>query len=72
MGNFFDCIRTGRTPLSDILSQNCAANLCHLGNIAQRLGRKLKWDPEKERFVDDDEANRWLSRPQRKGYAIET
>ena len=36
-----------------------------------RLGRKLAWDPEKEAFVGDDEANTWLSRPQRKGYEIE-
>jgi myo-inositol 2-dehydrogenase / D-chiro-inositol 1-dehydrogenase len=70
VGNFFDCVRSRQTPLSDIGSQNRAANLCHLGNIAQRLGRKLRWDPVQELFVDDEEANRLLSRPQRKGYEI--
>ena len=41
------------------------ASLCHLGNIAIQLMRKLEWDPEKETFVGDDEANRMLSRPMR-------
>jgi myo-inositol 2-dehydrogenase / D-chiro-inositol 1-dehydrogenase len=44
---------------------------CHLGNISIRLGRKLKWDPRREQFVGDDEANAWLRRPQRKPYQIE-
>ncbi len=68
--NFFDCVRTRQPPLSDPLSQNGAANVCHICNIAQYLGRKLRWDPEKELFIDDDEANRLLGRPQRKGYEI--
>jgi hypothetical protein len=33
------------------------ASVCHLNNIAMRLGRKLKWDPVKEQFADDSEAN---------------
>ena len=37
----------------------------HLGNIAMALGRKLKWDPEKEEFVGDERANALLSRPYR-------
>ncbi len=68
MGNFFDCVRTRNTPVSDVVSQHRSATTCHLGNIAMHLGRPLRWDPERERFVDDDEANRWLSRPQRAGY----
>ncbi len=68
--NFFHCVRTRQTPISDILSQNCAANVCHIANIAQHLGRKLRWDPENEVFLDDDQANSLLSRPQRKGYEI--
>ncbi|MDY0170250.1 MAG: Gfo/Idh/MocA family oxidoreductase [Thermoguttaceae bacterium] len=69
-GNFFDCVRSRQTPISDILSQNRAANLCHIANIAQRLGRKLRWDPEQEVFAGDDEANALLRRPQRKGFEI--
>jgi hypothetical protein len=42
-----------------------SAVVCHLGNIAIRTGRALQWDPDRERFVNDDEANRWISRPYR-------
>ena len=48
-----------------------SASLCHLGVIAIRLGRKLQWDPEKESFVGDADANAWLRRQQRKPYQIE-
>ena len=34
--------------------------MCHMANIAMRLGRKLRWDPEKEQFINDDEANRMM------------
>lgn len=70
MGNFFDCIKTRNTPISDVVSQHRSVSTCHLGNIAMHLDRTLRWDPEKERFVGDDEANGWLSRPQRAGYEI--
>ena len=70
MGNFFDCVRTRKQPISDVVSQHRSVTTCHLGNISMRLGRPLKWDPEKETFVGDDEANGWLRREQRKGYEI--
>jgi hypothetical protein len=44
--------------------------VCHLGNIAIRLGRKIQWDPEKEVIVGDEEAAAWTTRPQRKGYEV--
>ncbi len=72
MGNFFDCIKTRNTPISDVVSQHRSVSVCHLANISMRLGRKLKWDLEKELFVGDDEANGMLSREQRKPYQIET
>ena len=71
MGNFFDCIRSRRTPISDVVSQHRSVSTCHLANIAIRLGRKLRWDPDQEQFVGDAEANRWLSREQRKPYQVE-
>jgi hypothetical protein len=44
---------------------------CHLANIAIRLGReKITWDRKTEQIVGDDEANAFLSRPQREGYEI--
>ena len=42
-----------------------AACILHLANIAIRLGRKLQYDPEKEQFVGDDEANRFVNVPMR-------
>jgi myo-inositol 2-dehydrogenase/D-chiro-inositol 1-dehydrogenase len=68
MGNFFDCIKTRHRPISDVVSQHRSVTVCHLANISMRLGRKLQWDPAGERFVGDDEANQWLSRPQRDPY----
>jgi predicted dehydrogenase len=70
MGNFFDCIATGKTPISDVASQTDGVNTCHLANISMRLGRPLTWDAASQRFVGDDEANTWLSREQRKGFEI--
>jgi myo-inositol 2-dehydrogenase/D-chiro-inositol 1-dehydrogenase len=68
MGNFFDCVASRKTPLSDVVSQHRSVSVCHLGNISMRLGRPLKWNPETEQFVGDDQANTWLSREQRKGF----
>ncbi len=70
MGNFYDCLLSRKTPISDVETQHRSVTACHLANIAQRLGRPLKWDPEKEQFVDDAEANRFLIRPQRAGFEI--
>jgi hypothetical protein len=44
--------------------------LCHLSDIAMRLGRKLKWDPAQEEFVGDAEANRMRSRPMRSPWRL--
>ncbi|RMG34735.1 MAG: gfo/Idh/MocA family oxidoreductase [Planctomycetota bacterium] len=70
MGNFFDCIAARRRPISDVESQHRSATTCHLGNIAMRLGRPLRWDPESETFAGDAEANALLKREQRAGYEI--
>jgi predicted dehydrogenase len=70
MGNFFDCVRSRRRPLSDVESQHRSVTTCHLGNIAMRLGRPLRWDPKAETFLDDSEANGYLRRPQRAGFEV--
>ena len=72
MGNFYDCILSRKLPISDIVTQHRSVSICHLGNIAMWLGRKLRWDPDKETFIGDDEANARLRREQRQGYEIET
>ena len=70
MGNFFDCIETRKQPLSDVVSQHRTASLCHICNISMWTGRDLKWDPEKEEFPGDAEANAKLSRERRKGFEL--
>lgn len=68
MGNFFDCVESRKQPISDVESQHRSVSSCHLANISIRLGRKLQWDPSKERFVNDREADEYLQREQRKGF----
>jgi predicted dehydrogenase len=68
--NFFDCIRTRQKPNADVEIGHRATTLCHLINICRSLGRALRWDPQAEKFVGDEEANRMLSRPRRKGYEL--
>ncbi|MHC4879732.1 MAG: Gfo/Idh/MocA family oxidoreductase [Planctomycetota bacterium] len=68
MGNFFDCVQARKTPISDVESQHRSVSTCHLGNIAMRVGHRVQWNPETERFVDDAEADKLLKREQRKGF----
>jgi predicted dehydrogenase len=70
MGNFFDCIRSRRRPLSDVESQHRSVTTCHIGNISMQLGRPLRWDRKAEAFLDDPEADSRLRRPQRAGFEI--
>lgn len=65
--NFFDCIRNGGRPAADIEIGHLSSSLCHLGNIATRVGRTLNFDPKTETITSDKEASRLLSRKYRKG-----
>jgi predicted dehydrogenase len=64
-GEWLDCIVTRELPVSDVAVGHRSTSAPHLGNLAFRLGRKLNWDREAERFIGDDEANRMLSKPYR-------
>lgn len=68
MGNFIDCVKSRKTPICPAEVGHRSASLCHLGVIAIRLGRKLEWNPVKEQFIGDTEANSYLSRQMRKPY----
>lgn len=68
--NFLECVRTRRRPIMDVAIGHRATSLCNLGNIAWRIGRKLAWDPVKEEFVGDDEANRMLHYPYREPWKL--
>lgn len=70
MANFIDCVKSHKQPVSDVVSQHRSVSACHLGNIAARLQRKLAWDPVKELFTGDEEANKMISRAQREGFEI--
>ena len=70
MGNFYDCTISRQTPISDVVSQHRSVSLCHLGNIAMRVGTKLSWDPVAEQFTNSPAANKLLRRDQRKGFEI--
>jgi len=66
--NFLDSLKSRTLPICDVEIGHRSATICHLGNIAIQLGRKLNWDPVKEQFVEDDEASAMVSRPYRAGY----
>ena len=71
--NWLDCIKTGKRPNADIEIGHIGAALCHLGNISQRLGRKLVWDGAEERFSDaNSDANRLLAREYRSEWRLPT
>ena len=71
MQNFFDCVKDRSLPISDVFTHHRTMTSCHLSNITLLLGRKLKWDPEKEEFLGDDQANALMSRRQRKPYVTD-
>lgn len=72
MQNFFDCVKDrDRLPVSDVFSHHRTMNSCHLCNINLMLGRDLTWDPVKEEFPGDAEANALLKREPRAPYAQE-
>ncbi len=63
--NFLDCVKSRQECyFPPEIGQRCFT-IAHIGNIAMILGRKLKWDPQAERFTNSDEANRMLGRAMR-------
>lgn len=69
-GNFLDCIRTRQRTICDVEVAHRANSVLLLGGIASRLGRRLKWDPQREEFPGDDQANRLLSLAPREGWRL--
>jgi len=70
MRNWLDCIRSREKPVADVEIGHRTATVCHLGNIARWTGRKLRWDPEKETFVGDEDANGYLQRRMRAPWTL--
>ncbi len=63
--NWLDCIKSRRQPVAPVEDGHRSCTVCLLGSIAMRLGRKLKWDPKKEEFINDEVANHMRSRTMR-------
>ncbi|MCS1410921.1 MAG: Inositol 2-dehydrogenase [Verrucomicrobia subdivision 3 bacterium] len=63
--NLIECARTRKQAICEPTIGHRSATVCHLGVISMRLGRKLQWDPKREQFIGDREANTWLAREMR-------
>jgi len=63
--NFIDCIGSRSKTVAPVEVAHRSITIGHLGTIAMKTGRKLSWDPQAERFTNNDHANRLLSRPMR-------
>ena len=68
--NFLDCVRTRASTVAPVEVAVRSDTLCQLSDIAMRLGRKLRWDPENEKFINDAQANRMLKRPTRSPWRL--
>jgi predicted dehydrogenase len=69
-GNWVDCIRSRKLPICDVSIGHRSATVCHLGNIAIRSQKALKWDPKAEKIVGDDELQQMISRPYRAPWSL--
>lgn len=68
--DFLDAVKSREKPICDVEIGHSTATVCNIGNIAYRLGRSLKWDPKKEKFDNDKEANDLLKRPMKKEWKV--
>ena len=68
--NFLSCMRSRKDPVSDVDAAHIATSLGLITDIAGRLKQKLNWDPKKEQFVGNDEANKMLKRPMHNGWSL--
>jgi predicted dehydrogenase len=69
-GNWLDCVRSRQQTIAPVEVAHRACSACLIHHMAMKLNRKLMWDPLRERFVSDAEANAMLARPQRAPYTI--
>jgi hypothetical protein len=69
-GNWLDCIKTRKEPIAPVEVAHRSCSTCLVHHIVMKLDRKVYWDPAKEQFKNDDEANSMLSRSQRSPYIV--
>ncbi len=70
IGDFIYCVLTRKKPFRDVEIAHRTATVCHLGNIAYFLKRRIRWNPDTEEIIDDFEASCWLDRPRRDPWKI--
>lgn len=70
--DFLKCVKSRNDPYFSVEIGHRVATICHLSNIAIQLGRKLKWNPAIERFVDDESANAMLDKKRRAPWQLPT
>ncbi len=68
--NWLECIRSRKEPIAPAEVGHRSATICHLGNIGYQLRRPLRWDPMREQFVDDVEANKLVDRTLREPWKL--
>ena len=68
--DFLDCMRSRKKPICDVEIGCRSATVCRLGNLAYWNHRRLRWDPVKEQFIGDKQANEWLDRPKRAPWKV--
>jgi predicted dehydrogenase len=68
--DFLKCVQTRKDPYFPVDIGHRVSSVCHLANIAINLGRKLKWDPVKEQFIGDDQANKMQDRDRREPWHL--
>jgi len=68
--NFLDCVKTRKETITPVEVAYRSISVAHLGEIAMLLGRKVQWDPDKQVFVNDEAANRLMSRPMRSPWTL--
>jgi hypothetical protein len=70
--NWLDCIKSRKLPIADVAIGHRTATVCHLGNIAIRTGRKLQWDPAREKIIGDADAASRMTYAYRQPWRLET
>jgi len=68
--NFIECVKSRNEPTAPVEVGHGTAVMCHIANVAMKLGRKLDWDPATEQFINDDEANRMLTPAMRSPWTV--
>jgi predicted dehydrogenase len=69
-GNWLEAIRDNKQPIAPVEEAHRSCSACLVHHIAMKLDRKIYWDPKTEKFRNDEEANKMLSRPERSAYKL--